>query len=180
SLKKSSTVTFIGLVTKKRQKLTKKNEAMAFLEAEDGSGEAELIAFPSLYAASGDLIEEGRVLVFTGNPELKEVYGEEGAEVLTILLKSVSSPEDAMKNAPPLKEAEFEGPSLYIKVTAENEFHFNDALNLASNTNGKNRILVYFEKEKRLAAAKGRSCNITERLVRQLKALMGDANIAVK
>ena len=179
-LKKNSIVTFIGLVTRKRQKLTKKNEAMAFLEAEDGSGECELIAFPSLYGEANELIEEGKVLVFTGNPELKEVYGEEGAEVLTILLKSVTTPEDAMKKAPPVKENEYEGPSLYIKVTEENEFHFNDALTLASNTNGRSRILVYFEKEKRLAAAKGRSCKIDERLIRQLRALMGEANIAVK
>ena len=70
--------------------------------------------------------------------------------------------------------------SLYIKVTKQNESAFENALELASRKPGNSRILVYFESEKRLAAAKGRSANVTERLLIQLKELMGESNIAVK
>ncbi len=179
SIKKNNSIKFIGLVTKKRSKVTKKNDIMAFIEAEDETGECELIAFPSLYAESGSLISEGRVLVFTGNPELKEAYGDEGSESLTILLKSVCTPEDALKAAPRIADKE-EAKSLYIKVTPENEFHLNDALALAAKSGGSSRILVYFEQEKRLAAAKGKTANINERLLNQLRELMGKENIAVK
>ncbi len=179
TLKKNNLIKFIGLVTKKRSKVTKKNDIMAFIEAEDETGECELIAFPSLYTESGSIITEGKVLLFTGNPEMKEVYGEEGAESLTILLKSVCTPEQALQSAPMPKQEEKEA-SLYIKVTDENEFHLNDALELAAKSGGSARILVYFEKEKRLAAAKGKTAKISERLINQLKELMGSGNIAVK
>ena len=201
TLKKNSLIKFIGLVTKKRSKITKKNDIMAFVTAEDESGEAELICFPTLYASAGDLIAENKVLVFSGNPEINEGYGEEGAEHITILLKSVSTPEEALNtaqsNAQPKKapkesvptdrnnsgNADSQGAaaqSLYIKVTKQNESAFENALELASRKPGNSRILVYFESEKRLAAAKGRSANVTERLLIQLKELMGESNIAVK
>ncbi len=181
TIKKNNLIKFIGLVTKKRSKVTKKNDIMAFIEAEDETGECELIAFPSLYTESGSLISEGKVLVFTGNPEMKEAYGDEGSENLTILLKSVCTPEDALKNAPPVATDDGENAkSLYIKVTPKNEFHLNDALALAAQSGGSSRILVYFEQEKRLAAAKGKTAKISERLLNQLRELMGKENIAVK
>ena len=181
-LKKNNLIKFVGLVTKKRSKVTKKNDIMAFVTAEDESGDAELVVFPTLYAESGNMIEENKVLVFTGNPEIKEVYGEEGADNVTILLKSVQTPDEALKNAPkkPPVTNKAEAKSLYIKVTPENAFHLDDAVALASQSAGDSRILVYFEAEKRLAAAKGKTTNPTERLVNQLKALMGDENIAIK
>ena len=204
TLKKNSLIKFIGLVTKKRSKITKKNDIMAFVTAEDESGEAELICFPTLYTSKGDLIAENRVLVFSGSPEISEGYGEEGADHITILLKSVCTPEEALQAAqskPQAKKApEASQPtdennggnekdrngrddaakSLYIKVTKQNESALENALELASRESGRSRILVYFESEKRLAAAKGKTAQITERLLIQLKELMGEGNIAVK
>lgn len=206
SLKKNSLIKFIGLVTKKRSKVTKKNDIMAFVTAEDESGETELICFPNLYTECGNMISEGRVLVFCGNPEIKEAYGDETTENVTVLLKSVMTPEEAQKSVPTQIKKASEPPkkepsrpenastgtksasaetstvaqSLYIKVTDKNANRFGDALALASQTPGDSRILVYFEAEKRLAAAKGRSTTITERLLNQLKEIMGETNIAVK
>ncbi len=203
TLKKNSLIKFIGLVTKKRSKITKKNDIMAFVTAEDESGEAELICFPTLYTSKGDLIAENKVLVFSGNPEISEGYGEEGAEHITILLKSVCTPEEALQavqGKPQANKAPEAQPrdknnvgsengedsrdnaakSLYIKVTKQNESALENALELASREPGRSRILVYFESEKRLAAAKGKTAQITERLLIQLKELMGDGNIAVK
>jgi DNA polymerase-3 subunit alpha len=205
TLKKNSLIKFIGLVTKKRSKVTKKNDIMAFVTAEDESGEAELIGFPALYSWSGALISENKVLVFCGNPEISETFGEEGAEHITVLLRSVQMPDEALKNeqsrpisnrssnnykpreetknsgaSEPKTDSVSSAQSLYIKVTDANSSAFGDALELASRTGGESRILVYFEAEKRLTAAKGRSAHITDRLLAQLKELMGDGNIAVK
>ena len=173
---------FIGLVTKKRTKTTKKNDLMAFVTAEDESGEAELVIFPTLFEKVNGLIAEGKVLVFIGKPEIKEAYGDEGEDTVTIIAKTVCTPEEAvntMSRTGAATSIENE-QSLYIKVTAENAYRLDDALNLAAKTNGKSRILVYFESEKRLAVAKGKAALISDRLLNQLRAIMGDANIAVK
>ncbi len=182
SIKKTDTVRFIGLVTKKRQKVTKKNDIMAFVSAEDESGEIEIVVFPTLYAESGSKINENKVLVFVGNPELKETFGNEAEDTVTLLLKSVLTPEEALetlaKNTP--KSEPEKEKSLYIKVTEYNSHRLDDAIALAAHFKGNSRILVYFEKEKRLCAAKGQSTLIDERLLRQLREIMGEENIAVK
>jgi hypothetical protein len=65
-------------------------------------------------------------------------------------------------------------------VTDANSHRLDDAIALAARVAGNSRILVYFEKEKRLCAAKGQSTLINERLLRQLREIMGEENIAVK
>ncbi len=184
SLNKNSLIKFIGLVTKKRSKITKKNDIMAFVTAEDENDEAELIMFPTLYAQKGEIVSEGRVLVFVGNPELKEAYGEEEGDSLSILLKSVLTPEEALKEfgsgTPADNSGEAASKSLYIKVTPDNQFRLEDAIALAQQSGGNSRILVYFQQEKKLKQAKGKSALISQRLIKQLEEIMGKENIAVK
>lgn len=184
SLKKNNLTKYVGLVTKKRSKVTKKNDIMAFVTAADEFGEIEIIVFPSLYSEIGSKIVENKVYVFTGNPEIKEAYGEEEGENVTLLLKSVSTPEEAAASVPKKKlklECPDEKPkALYIKATKDNMEHLDDAIALASRIPGNERILVYFEDTKKLRAAKDKTAKITDSLLRQLKALMGNDNIAIK
>jgi DNA polymerase III alpha subunit len=155
---------------------------MAFMSAEDECGEAEMILFPKLYSEIGNKISENKVYVFVGNPELKEVYGNESEDSVTILLKSVLTPEEALASLAENRKsnADEKAQSLYIKVTDANSHRLDDAIALAARVAGNSRILVYFEKEKRLCAAKGQSTLINERLLRQLREIMGEENIAVK
>ncbi len=184
-IKKNDLIKFVGLVTKKRSKVTKKNDIMAFVTAEDESDAVEIIVFPTLYTESGAMIKENEVLVFCGNAEINEAYDidDDDGVSMTILLKSVCTPEEATKKfaqtATSRKQSE-PPKSLYIKVTESNQARLDDAIALASQRNGNSRILVYFESEKRLCAAKGKSTDITDRLLLQLGEIMGKDNIAVK
>ena len=139
--------------------------------------------FPTLYAQIGGLITENSVLVFTGNAELKEGYsesGEDAEDTVTLLAKSVLTPQQAEKDLATQDIPDENEKSLYIKVTEENAFRLDDALALAAATKGGAKILVYFEAEKKLRLATGKLARIDERLLAQLKAVMGDGNIAVK
>ncbi|MBR5278838.1 MAG: DNA polymerase III subunit alpha [Clostridia bacterium] len=182
-ISKKDLIKIIGLVTKKRQKVTKKNDIMAFVTVEDEFGKADIVVFPTLYAQIGGLITENSVLVFTGNAELKEGYsesGEDAEDTVTLLAKSVLTPQQAEKDLATQDIPDENEKSLYIKVTEENAFRLDDALALAAATKGGAKILVYFEAEKKLRLATGKLARIDERLLAQLKAVMGDGNIAVK
>ncbi|MBR2901415.1 MAG: hypothetical protein IKC39_04145, partial [Clostridia bacterium] len=78
------------------------------------------------------------------------------------------------------KQEAKETASLYIKVTDINAHRLDDAIALASQTNGNARIVVYFESEKRLCAVKGKTTDVSERILNQLREIMGKENIAVK
>lgn len=175
---KRDTIKFVGLVTNKRTKVTKKNDIMAFVTAEDDCGELEITVFPKTLIAYGALLEEGSVLVFEGSPELREQPGEASAEHIGMLLKSVYKPTE-----PPAAgtgSTEEQKKSVYIKVTAENAARLDDALATAETFGGNARIIVYFEREHRLCAVRGKSTDAGEASVGKLKTIMGEANVAVR
>ena len=175
---KRDTIKFVGLVTNKRTKVTKKNDIMAFVTAEDDRGELEITVFPKTLIAYGALLEEGSVLVFEGSPELREQPGEASAEHIGMLLKSVYKPTE-----PPAAgtgSTEEQKKSVYIKVTAENAARLDDALATAETFGGNARIIVYFEREHRLCAVRGKSTDAGEASVGKLKTIMGEANVAVR
>ncbi|MBO4452616.1 MAG: DNA polymerase III subunit alpha [Clostridia bacterium] len=183
-IKKGDTVDFLGLLTKKRSKVTKKGDIMAFVTAEDDLGEVEIIVFPNLYTECGNILNENSVLLFTGTPEIKETAESDESEnpviSVSLIARSVRTPESVPQNAVKTGAQEAKTPSLYIKVTAENAHRLDPALALCDSCKGESKVLVYFEQEKKLRAAVGRSVNADERLLQKLKAIMGDGNVAVK
>ena len=147
---------------------------MAFVTAEDALGELEAILFPKVYARCETLLQEGCVLLFEGEAELKEAYGDESTEELKLLVSAVSAAE------PSGTDAQREGERLYIKVTERNRIRFEDAIAILAEYPGSQKILVYFEPEKKLRALKDAGCAVDESLLRQLRLIMGEQNVAVR
>lgn len=171
TMKDKKLVTFVALVTKKRTKVTKSNTMMAFITAEDLDGEAEIILFPTLYEEIGGSITEGEIYVFTCEATLKESFNDETVDELKLLLKSVKSADGWEQ------ERDF---ALYLKITDKNETHLEDALALIKESSGRSRVCIYFEKEKKLRAVKDNSCTITDKLLSNLKLILGENNVASK
>lgn len=177
------TAKLLGMVTGKRTRVTKKNETMAFVSAEDTTGGVELILFPRTFAAVGKDLTVGSVFVFEGEAELADPFDTSRPNELKMILKNVSIPdtnpprESAILKQEPAPQGT---RSLYLKATAENRASIDRAIALARSVPGSSRILVYFETEKKLRAVRDASCMLDDDLLDDLKALLGDANVAVK
>jgi len=87
------TVTLLGLVASKKEKLTKSETRMAFVNLEDETGEIELIVFPNVYEANVSKLQPGAVLGIAGEISVKEAFendnGEEQKEEPKILVRSL-------------------------------------------------------------------------------------------
>ena len=86
------TVTLLGLVSDKKEKLTKNDSRMAFVSFEDETGEIELVVFPNVYEANAARFTVGSVLCVTGEISVKEAQtseSEEQREEPKILVRSV-------------------------------------------------------------------------------------------
>ncbi|MDD4421965.1 MAG: DNA polymerase III subunit alpha [Eubacteriales bacterium] len=171
SIKDKKLINFVALVTKKRAKVTKSNTMMAFITAEDLYGEAEIIVFPALYEEFGGAISEGEIYVFACEATLKESFSDDTVDELKLLLKSVRPVTD------------FEGdinPALYLKITDANRSRLEDALEIIRDYPGKSRVKVFFDKEKKLRAAKDLNCCVSDKLISNLKLVLGEKNVATK
>jgi DNA polymerase-3 subunit alpha len=170
----------LGMVTGKRVRLTKKNESMAFVSIEDTTGEMELILFPKTYAEYTAQITEGAILQFNGEAELTESRIEDAPMELKMILKNIFNPETTRMQNTATIQATPKGSALYLKATAENKSNLDRAIALSKAIPGEARILVYLEEEKKLRAVKEATCSPDEGLIRSLKQLLGDGNVALK
>ncbi len=183
SRKQKSTAKLLGMVTAKRTRVTKKNETMAFVSVEDTTGEMELIVFPRTLAAAGQELTVGATLVFEGEIETAESYDGSRPSELKMILKNVCIPDTNTPAESAILKQDKAPPttrSLYLKATTENRERLDRAIAMARSVPGSARILVYFETEKKLRAVKDATCMLDDDLLDDLKALLGDANVAVK
>ncbi|MEI8215892.1 MAG: DNA polymerase III subunit alpha [Eubacteriales bacterium] len=61
-----------GIITTKRNLITKSNKTMAFVQLEDLFGSVEIIIFPNVYEKASDLIKEDKIIVVIGKVNFKE------------------------------------------------------------------------------------------------------------
>ncbi len=86
------TVTLLGLVSSKKEKLTKNDDRMAFVNLEDETGEIELIVFPKIYEANVMKLTAGSVVGAVGEISIKETQtgsDDEQKEEPKILVRSI-------------------------------------------------------------------------------------------
>ncbi len=161
-------LTLLGMITERKQKVTKNGGVMAFCGLEDSVGEIELVVFPRTLDAAGKMLSEGSVVLVKGELSVREAYDDESEDELKLIVKSVTEP-----TAKPVM-------SLYIKVTDENRDKCERALKEIKRYPGEGAVLFYYPEENKMRSPKGVSCTADEGLVTTLKAMLGDANVAVK
>lgn len=82
-----------GIITSKRNLITKSNKNMAFIQLEDLFGSVEVIVFPNVYEKTWDNIKEDKIIVVNGKLNFKE------EEVPKIIAEKIVPIEDYDSNA---------------------------------------------------------------------------------
>ena len=65
-------VTMAGIVTGKKNLVTRNNKMMAFLDLEDLMGTVEVVVFPNVFEKYHDLVEEDNIVAISGTVNFKE------------------------------------------------------------------------------------------------------------
>lgn len=121
-----------GIITTKRNFVTKNNQIMAFATLEDFYGTIELVIFPNVYNRYRDLIEEGKGVLIAGDISGSDV------EEPKILVSSIYDLEN------------FSTVKLFVKLPGENEegelLELKKILNIYR---GTTPLIIYFEKSKK-------------------------------
>ena len=173
------TVTVGGILKSRRQKITKKNEIMAFCILEDLQGEVELIVFPSALEKCASLLKEGEVLLVSGTAQLREALAEDGEDELKLLVRAVRRAEpDGAAHAEEHSSRSRAG--VYLKITAANEGKLDEALEELRAYPGGSAVFLYYEKDKKLLAARQLRVAAADGLLLRLRELLGGANVAVR
>lgn len=158
-----------GIIVSVKQKSTKTNNLMAFVELEDLFGTVEVIVFPKIYDKYKSLLVQDGIVLVEGRISQKE---EEDAKLICDNVRPLS------KNM---------GKKLYIKINTDLEPGILErvkevlsdykgiqpvyVVNDASKAKGKNRVMV---------ADSNIWVDINDNLISELKRVVGDDCVAVK
>ena len=162
-------VTMGGIIVSVKQKTTKTNNMMAFVELEDLYGTLEIIVFPKIYERVKSLLVQDTIVLVEGRISQKE---EEAAKIIC----------DAVK---PLKK--YAGKKLYIRINTDLQPEIVEQLkkvlieykgeqpvilvNEANKDNGKGRVMK---------ADRSIWVDINDKLLNELKEVAGSDCVAVK
>ena len=150
-----------GMISKRRDQLTKRGELMCYLVFEDLTGEIEVLVFPSQVKRFESLLQEGTICVLSGNLDIQE------DKPAKIRLEAIEPLENAV---PAFKK-------LFIRLKSDEKSKFDEIRNLLNGTNGKIPVIIYYEdKNTSMQAPKSMWVN-DESCVSGLKKIAGDDNV---
>jgi len=165
------TVTLLGIIVGVKMKVTKNNSTMAFVTIEDMYGSMEVFVFPKVLSQFAEWIAEGKIIKMFGRISMRE---DEDAK---LICESVGpAPPPTGKAARSGKSAR---PGLYIKVPGENSEQYDRAKKYLAIFDGSTPLYIYFVDSKKLMRAPlSMFVSVNDILIRELKKLLGDKNVA--
>ena len=187
-------VRLVCIVSKYRTQVTKSNQMMAFVTAEDRSGIMELVVFPKVLAEFGSLLYEGSVICVDGTVNLKE---DEDAKVLLNRVSRIPSKEDVASvpepQTPPVNyyrktennnhksAASKKVSALYLRVSNMETVEFKKAKNLLGIFDGQTPVIFYLtDTKQQLMAPQSLWADVNDVLIRELKKALGEDSVKLK
>lgn len=191
-------VRLVCIVSRYRTQVTKSNQMMAFVTAEDRSGIMELVVFPKTLSEFGSLLYEGSVICVDGTVNLKE---DEDAKVLINKVAKIPSKEEADSFTEPEKpknnlnnyvnsgvgsydtqvRVNKKVSALYLKLSNMQCAEFKKVKNLLEIFDGQTAVVLYLtDTKKQLMAPNSLWVDINDVLLRELKKVLGEDSVKLK
>lgn len=166
-------VTVLGIITSVKFKATKSGGTMAFVILEDVFGSVEVLIFPNTLAEYSTMVSEGKVLRIYGRVSSSENRG------VSIVCEKILPPPSSGKAEEPRKRAS--RPGLYLRVEREDSDAYRKAMQYLAIFDGPTPLYILFEDTKKLKAAPaGKRVDINSVLLRELKTVLGEENVALR
>ena len=182
-------VSFLGIVTSVKKKVTKKDEIMAFCGVEDLFGNIEMIVFPKNFIMYGNLLSVGSIILVDGKISVKDEEVKLLAEKITVAPKTVEEiPKGKINQTRPNQQQKTENTQdkkkksgIFIKMPTENPEKTEKLKNLLSIFEGRIPVYLYYEDTKKYDfLGMNFLTSINQPLTNELKHIFGDENVVVR
>ena len=167
-------VSVAGIVQSIKMKTTRNNSSMAYITIEDDTAAIEMLAFSNVIGQYGSYLRENVPAVITGRLSLRD---DKEAQIVINRVRPMS--DFVQQPGTPVVAAE-EKPTantVYLRIATEKDPVFRKIKAIISMFPGNRQAVVYFADTKRRMGA---SCDLDERMLRELKDLLGQENVVVK
>ncbi len=178
------------IVSSKKTKTTRSGETMAFANVEDTSGSIETLIFPKVLMEHRPLTEEGTVILLKARVSIRE---DEEVKLVAVdmqdperVIRGPYTPPGAQDPAPQEEKTvsvpgkKQHKPGLYLRVDSRSDRKLTKASQYLNIFEGSWPVYVYFKDSKKMTLApQSLFCEPNEPLLRQLRVLLGEKNVAL-
>lgn len=167
-LKDGDMLLICAAISSRKNKMTRQNAQMAFLNLEDIYGSVECIVFPKVLSEYSTLLQEDNLVALSCRLSIRE------DEEPKLLMQTALSLDEAIT-------AHKEPKRLYIQLETRNDENLKKVEESLSPYQGDMEVRLFFKDTKKMASVPHRLWfNGTENAVLDLKNLFGEENIRIK
>ena len=164
-------VVVAGVIESIKTRTTKNNTLMSYVRLEDDTGNCELIAFQRALDTGGAYLRDNAAVLIKGKISVRD---EKEPQIMVDSIEPLS--EDMVQSKSEAKAAPKDA-ALWVKVESENSGEFSHIRKLLTMFPGRDRIIIYCDKEKKKLAG---YCIIHDALISELRRIVGDKNVVIK
>ncbi len=163
-------VTVAGVVQTVKMKTTRNNSMMAYVTLEDDTAAVEMLAFSNVLNEYGGYLRENQPIVITGRLSLRD---DKEPQIVVNRARPISD----FTSQKPVEEPSAVSGTLYLRLPTEEGVLFGKIKAILSMFPGERSAVVYFADTKQ---RRGTRCALDERMLTELRNVLGDQNVVVK
>ena len=170
-----SVVSVAGIVQSVKMKTTRNNSMMAYVTVEDDTASVEMLAFSNVLSQFGGYLRENSPVVVTGRLSIRD---EKEPQIVINRARPISDYEDSAAEEPQKPAAAIRPDSkLYLRLPSESDPLFAKVKAIITMFPGKGQAVLYFTDT---GVRRGALCDFDQRMINELKNVLGSENIVLK
>lgn len=161
-------VTLCAIISKRKNKMTRKNEMMAFVTIEDLYGSMETLIFPKVLRSYSTILQEENIVVMTGQVSFSD---EDEPKLLCNSVELIDN----------IKNDHDKDKKLYICIPTRSNEYLAKLSGFLMKYHGENPVIIKFaDNGQVMKAPKNLWCNLSDAAVYELSDFFGKENIIIK
>ena len=168
-------VSIAGVVQAVKMKTTKNNSMMAYVTLEDDTSAIEMLAFSNVLSQYGGYLKENQPVVIVGRLSLRD---DKEPQIVINRAQPISEFASGHQERTILSDRPTQlSGTLYLKLPSQEDPLFSKIRGILTMFPGNSPVVVYFADTKKRAGSK---CALDERMLKELKRVLGQDNVVVK
>ena len=166
-------VSVAGVVQSVKMKTTRNNSMMAYVTVEDDTAAIEMLAFSNVLSQYGGYLKENNAVVVTGKLSIRD---EKEPQIVVNRARPISDYADGSVPEEPQARPQQNG-TLYLRIPSEGDPVLRKVKAILNMFPGTCGAVLFFADTK---IRRGTRCLLADNMIRELKNVLGEANVVVK
>ena len=169
-------ISVAGIVQTIKMKTTRNNSMMAYVTLEDDTAAIEMLAFSNVLSQYGSYLRENQPVVITGRLSMRD---DKEPQIVVNRARPMSDFENQPQEPerPVQARPAVTAQTLYLRLATENDHAYSKVKAIINMFPGSSAAVLYFADTK---LRRGAHCALDERMITELRSLLGNENVVVK